>query len=191
MPPKGDNTKNLILEKATELFIQKGYSAVTMKNVCEATGLSRGGLYRHFKSTGEMLACLLLDEQQRADEEFGAAIAEGKSASQLLDAYIQKHDRFLLSPISALEAAANQYALLDENGIKINTSRVWSTVKRLTYIIRLGQEEGIFIDGDPESIAWHIAYFICGIRTTTVLGDPGADFIHTQTNYIRRFLLRD
>ncbi|MBN2051762.1 MAG: TetR/AcrR family transcriptional regulator [Spirochaetales bacterium] len=190
MPSKGDNTRNLILEKAAELFIQKGYSAVTMKDVCEATSLSRGGLYRHFKSTGEMMACLLLDEQQTADEEFSAALAEGKSALQLLDAYIQKHDRFLLSPGSALEVAANQYALLDEVGRKINTSRVWSTVKRLTSIIRLGQGEGVFIDGNPENIAWHIVFFICGIRAQTVLVEPGADFIHTQTDYIRRFLLK-
>jgi AcrR family transcriptional regulator len=191
MPPKGDNTRNLILEKAAELFIQKGYSAVTMKDLCEATGLSRGGLYRHFKSTGEMMACLLLDEQQTADEEFAKAIAEGKSALQLLDAYIEKHDRFLLSSKSALEVAANQYSLLDEVGKNINTSRIWSTVKRLTHIVRLGQEEGVFIDGNPENIAWYITFFICGIRAQTVLVDPGAEFIHTQTGYIRKFLVKN
>ena len=191
MPSKGDNTKNLILEKASELFIKKGYSAVTMKDVCEATGLSRGGLYRHFNSTGEMMACLLMDEQQTADDEFRAAVAEGKSAVQMLEAYIQKHDRFLLSPGSALEVAASQYALLDEDGKKINSTRVRATVKRLTYIVGLGQEEGKFIEGDPENLAWHIVFFICGIRSRTVMVEPGAEFIHIQTDYIRKFLLKN
>lgn len=191
MPPKGENTKSLILEKAAELFLQKGYSAVTMKDVCEAAGLSRGGLYRHFKTTGEMMACLLLDEQRAADEEFSVAITEGKSALELLDAYIETHNRFLLSPKSAIETAANQFALLDEVGKKINTSRVWSTVNRMTYIVRLGQEQGVFIDGNPENIAWHIVFFICGIRTQTVLVEASSDFIHTQTDYLRRFLLKE
>lgn len=191
MPPKGDKTRNLILDKATELFIKKGYSAVTMKDVCEATGLSRGGLYRHFNSTCDMMACLLSDEQKTVDEKFKTDIAQGKSAREILDAYIQAHNQFLLSSKSGLEMAANQYALLDEVGKEINTSRVRATVKRLTYIIRQGQQEGVFIDGDPESIAWHIAFFICGFRSQTVLDDPGDEFIRAQTDYIRRFLLNE
>ena len=191
MPPKGDKTRNLILEKATELFIQRGYSAVTMKDICDATGLSRGGLYRHFNSIGEMMGCLLSDEQHVVEEKFRKDIAEGKTALDILDAYIQAHSRFLLSSNSCLEVAANQYSLLDEGGKKINTSRVRATVKRLTYIIRQGQREGVFIDGDSESMAWHIAFFICGFRSQTVLDETGDDFIHIQMDCIRRFLLNE
>ena len=169
MLSKSDRTKKMILEKATELFIKKGYSAVTMKDVCEATGLSRGGLYRHFSSTGEMIICLIRAEQQNADNEFKKALAEGKSALQMLDLFIDTHNRFLLSPKSGLELAANQFALLDEKGKQINAERAWSTVKRTSYLVRLGQEEGVFIDGDPESIAWHIVLFLVGLRTKTAL----------------------
>ena len=43
-PPltKGERTRERILENAADLFAEKGYTAVTMKDVCEATGLSRG-----------------------------------------------------------------------------------------------------------------------------------------------------
>lgn len=190
MRTKSEKTKRMILEKVTELFIQKGYSAVTMKDVCEATGLSRGGLYRHFSSTGEMLARLIRDEQREADKEFKNAVAEGKSALQILDIFIDKHNSFLLSPKSSLELAANQFALLDGEGRKVNEERVWSTVKRTAKIIRIGQEEGVFIDSDPESIAWHVVLFIGGIRTMMAFKGAETDFIYTQTNYIRDFLLK-
>ncbi|NLZ33087.1 MAG: TetR/AcrR family transcriptional regulator [Firmicutes bacterium] len=190
MLSKSDRTKKMILEKATELFIKKGYSAVTMKDVCEATGLSRGGLYRHFSSTGEMIICLIRAEQQNADNEFKKALAEGKSALQMLDLFIDTHNRFLLSPKSGLELAANQFALLDEKGKQINAERAWSTVKRTSYLVRLGQEEGVFIDGDPESIAWHIVLFLGGLRTKTALDGAKPDFIYSQTNWIREFLLK-
>jgi len=149
----------MILEKAVELFMQKGYSAVTMKDVCEATGLSRGGLYRHFGSTGEMLTLIIRQEQQNADDELRKCLAEGKSALQILDALIETHIKFLLSPQSSLELAINQYALLDETGKRVNKERAWSTVKRTAQVVRLGQKEGLFIDGDPVSIAWYIIFF--------------------------------
>ena len=36
-----------------------GFKQVTMKDICEATQLSRGGLYSHFSSTGEVFKALL------------------------------------------------------------------------------------------------------------------------------------
>ncbi len=188
---KSENTKRMILEKASELFTQKGYSAVTMKDVCDATGLSRGGLYRHFGSTGEMLTLILREEQQNADDKLRMCLTEGKSALQILDALIEAHTTFLLSPKSALELAANQYALLDATGKEINMERAWSTVKRTAQVVRLGQEEGVFIDGDPQSIAWHIVFFLSGIHTQKPLFGLEDDFVRTQINYIRGFLLKE
>lgn len=51
MSLKGEKTKQDIREKAYQLFAEKGFKAVTMKDICELTGLSRGGLYRHYEST--------------------------------------------------------------------------------------------------------------------------------------------
>ncbi len=42
---KGEKTKQDIREKAYQLFVEKGFKEVTMKDICELTGLSRGGLY--------------------------------------------------------------------------------------------------------------------------------------------------
>ena len=51
MSLKGEKTKQDIREKAYQLFAEKGFKDVTMKDICELTGLSLGGLYRHFEST--------------------------------------------------------------------------------------------------------------------------------------------
>lgn len=44
MGNKGEQTKRLICSAAYELFAQKGFREVTMKDICERTMLSRGGL---------------------------------------------------------------------------------------------------------------------------------------------------
>lgn len=54
MSLKGDKTRQIIREKAYQLFAQKGFKEVTMKDICASTGLSRGGLYRHYESTEQI-----------------------------------------------------------------------------------------------------------------------------------------
>lgn len=66
MSKKGDRTKQFIKEKAKILFAEKGFKIVTMKDICEATGLSRGGLYRHYNSTHVIFSEIIsefLDDQ--------------------------------------------------------------------------------------------------------------------------------
>ena len=65
MGKKGEDTKKLIREKAVSLFARKGFKNVTMKDICSVTGLSRGGLYRHYNSTQQIfsdnsLSCALI-----------------------------------------------------------------------------------------------------------------------------------
>ena len=58
MTSKEKNHK-AILKESYKLFVSNGFKAVIMRDICEAIGLSRGGLYRHFPSTSEIMKCLL------------------------------------------------------------------------------------------------------------------------------------
>ncbi len=47
---KGEKTKLHIIMKSAVLFNEKGYAATSMQDIMEATGLTKGGLYRSFPS---------------------------------------------------------------------------------------------------------------------------------------------
>ena len=51
---KGEITRNRIIELAAPLFNQRGYAGCSMQDVMQATGLKKGGLYRHFSSKEEL-----------------------------------------------------------------------------------------------------------------------------------------
>jgi len=53
---KGEITRQNILAKAAPLFNQRGYDGCSMQDVMAATGLEKGGLYRHFSSKEELAA---------------------------------------------------------------------------------------------------------------------------------------
>ena len=70
MSLKGDKTKQDIREKAYQLFAEKGFKDVTMKDICELTGLSRGGLYRHYESTGQIYKIIGIIDLRHTLNEF-------------------------------------------------------------------------------------------------------------------------
>ena len=59
MISKRERTREMVLETSYSLFARDGFNKVTMKDVCDATGLSRGGLYSHFAGTKELFEAIL------------------------------------------------------------------------------------------------------------------------------------
>jgi len=51
---KGEQTRQDIIRKAAPLFNQKGYEGTALSDLMEATGLEKGGIYRHFDSKQEL-----------------------------------------------------------------------------------------------------------------------------------------
>ncbi|MFC7441737.1 TetR/AcrR family transcriptional regulator [Laceyella putida] len=79
---KGEKTRTHIIMKSAELFNQKGYAGTTMQDIIEATGLTKGGLYRSFSSKDE----IALEAFKYAGEvlwgHFSAAVAGSKTATE-------------------------------------------------------------------------------------------------------------
>ena len=50
MSTKGELTRRKIIEKSLQLFSVKGYFNTSISDILYATGLTKGGLYCHFKS---------------------------------------------------------------------------------------------------------------------------------------------
>ena len=53
---KGEETRQEIIRKAAPIFNRKGYSGATLSDLMRATGLEKGGIYRHFGSKQELAA---------------------------------------------------------------------------------------------------------------------------------------
>src|SRR5271165_690258 len=53
---KGEETRRRIIEQAAPLFNQRGYEGCSIQDIMDATGLEKGGIYRHFESKEELAA---------------------------------------------------------------------------------------------------------------------------------------
>jgi TetR/AcrR family transcriptional repressor of nem operon len=53
---KGEQTRRDIVEKAAPLFNQRGFEGTSLADLMQATGLQKGGIYRHFSGKSELAA---------------------------------------------------------------------------------------------------------------------------------------
>jgi len=64
MSAKGELTRRKIIEKSLQLFSVKGYFNTSVSDILQATGLTKGGLYCHFKSKEEVWQAVYEDAVQ-------------------------------------------------------------------------------------------------------------------------------
>ena len=88
MAPKQspEDRRDAILEAAIGVFAQHGFDAATTDAIARAAGLSKGGLYWHFRSKDDILAALL---EQFFNQEL-AVLESGLAERELELATLQK-----------------------------------------------------------------------------------------------------
>ena len=64
MSAKGELTRKTIIEKSLQLFSVKGYFNTSISDILQATGLTKGGLYCHFKSKEDVWQAVYDDAVQ-------------------------------------------------------------------------------------------------------------------------------
>jgi TetR/AcrR family transcriptional regulator, transcriptional repressor for nem operon len=89
--PKGQRTRASIVQRSAALLNKQGFLAAPMSAIMDATGMKKGGLYRHFESR-EMLANEALDFCVAAVRERFVQAMQGKeTACEQLLAMLDAH----------------------------------------------------------------------------------------------------
>lgn len=109
MSNKGEETKKMIKEKACSLFARKGFKNVTMKDICIETGLSRGGLYRHYDSTQQIFLEIIDGLMNAQDNEFSEKMEKGDSAVEILEEVLERYKVEMLDSEGSLGLAIYEF----------------------------------------------------------------------------------
>lgn len=81
MRERSDQRVNSIIDAAINEFVEKGYAAASMESIAGRAGLSKGGLYHHFRSKAE----ILFSVNQRIMEPLIELAAQIESNPSLVD----------------------------------------------------------------------------------------------------------
>ena len=150
MSDKAERKKKLIRETAREVFIRKGFKDVTMKDIAQTAGISRGGLYLYYSSTEELLLDVLRIESAESDDTFETAISRRAAAAPGESGFLRKRFQSAVRIIEHLiragiqndefyssdpHAAATNIMFVIE-GLKISAQTIGITEKEVDREIR-------------------------------------------------------
>lgn len=85
---KGEQTKEYILQKAAQLFNERGYYGASMSDIMAVTGMEKGGIYNHFKSKDDLAVQAYEYAVDLMRQEFAAAIKGKYHAVDRLQAVV-------------------------------------------------------------------------------------------------------
>ncbi len=86
---KGNRTRRGILGAAERLFGVHGYHGTSMSDVLDATSLTKGALYHHFRSKQDLALALLEQARNKWEEQVVAPAMENQEPRQQLVALLE------------------------------------------------------------------------------------------------------
>ena len=187
MSAKKERTREQILEKSYGLFARDGFDRVTMKAVCEATGLSRGGLYSHFSGTGEIFAAILEKIHQKDEMNFAKEMAEGAAAREILERALALMTEEISRPEDSLSLAMYEYAAAFPGGRMARFLEV--DEKKWTDLIEYGIRREEFRAVPVRETVDVILYAYQGIRMWSRIAALRPETARALPEHIRGLLL--
>ena len=162
MATKGERTRESIIKESFALFAGKGFKQVTMKDVCEVTGMSRGGLYSHFSGTDKLFEAVLEKITEESAMDFQGEIENGISAVKILEKALDLMEKEMKHPEESLSIAVYEYAETVNSDVMERLNR--NAEEKWKRLIRYGIKQGEFRNVSVDQIVNVILYSYQGVR---------------------------
>jgi AcrR family transcriptional regulator len=177
------STKEQLLVAATNLLDKGGPSAVTLRAVGDAIGVSQTAPYRHFRDKRDLLEAVARDSF--------------REVSEILDGAMSRAN----SPVEALMLAARKYFELarrypmrhrllfdigEHGGLEAEARRAFETV---TGVVAAAQHAGEIRDGDPAQMSAFFCSTVHGLSQLEQIGSANAVRALSDVDSLAQLLL--
>lgn len=158
-----EESKQIILASAKELFIHSGYNKTTTADLCKATNMSKGNIYHHFKNKEEIFLHVLKEYVQEIESKWKDAYDDTMTPRDKFLKIAMLYGEDFDSPL--LDAAteyAKQYEDRPETLALINEIMliVANEVKKISdEAVTLGATKNV----DADSLAFSVMAILVGV----------------------------
>lgn len=190
---RGEETRKLIKKCACDLFASKGFKQVTMKDICEAASLSRGGLYCHYESTQEIFKEIINDFMSRQEDTFSEKIAQNIPAKEILNEVLEKYKAEMLDGQASLSLAIYEYfsiADVSETENELNTQYL-ASFKAWKNLLDYGIQTGEFNPVDIRPVFDLIIFSYQGVRMYSKLMPINEEIPQGIIEQIRKIIVKE
>ena len=126
-----------------------------MKDICEAAGLSRGGLYTHYGSTGQVFADIIEELMSGLESQVAGKMERGLPAALILDELLERYQSEMLDRSGSLGLAFYEYysglPLTEDNAM---LKQYYSSKTMLCSLIEYGIGKGEFRQAHADAVSY-------------------------------------
>src|SRR5712672_3226236 len=146
---KNSTKKEIIIEKASKLFREKGFGAASMRDLAEHVGVEAASLYNHIRSKSEILQTICF----KVANEFMSNLEAVESSPQItlkkMEAIIRLHIRMMLDQYEFVYIADHEWRHLPEPYLSNFLNQRRNYRKSLSDLIARGIEHGEMKEIEP------------------------------------------
>ena len=185
---KGDATRQAVIDQAVEIAGRLGVAGLTIGTLASASGMSKSGLYAHFRSKEALqLAVLGSAREHFVDQVIRPALAAPRGEPRVRTLF----ERWLLTSSSGLVGLPVR---LGGHGVRRPAGTGprpagqdhWDLIDSLAQVYRSGAKDGAFRDDlAPEQFAHDLhGLMLAHFHACRLLHDPAAE-AHTRYTFER------
>src|SRR6267142_6873862 len=93
---KNTSKKDIIIEKASKLFREKGFGAASMRDLAENVGVEAASLYNHIQSKSEILQTICFKVANEFMTNLEAVESSNQATLKKMESIIRLHIRMML-----------------------------------------------------------------------------------------------
>lgn len=180
------DTRERILEKASELLTQRGFNGFSYRDISTHLGMKNAAIHYHFPSKTDLAVALVGQFQQTLDEQTGEFMRNGGQAVPQLEGlfwFTEKQMRMGRS-ICPIGAFSVDYDELPEEVRTVTDKFLSDSTRWLTRVLETGRQQKEFaFAGEPGNKAVEILATLQGARQMARI--HGMDVLQRITDQIR------
>lgn len=189
MAAKAEQKRRMILYKAEQVFIRKGFYGVTMKDIIEECQISRGGIYVYFSSVDEIFKEVIA----RHNKEKAAQIKtemDAQSFEAMLDGYFEMQKKRLLHMEESLLLAMFEYFIAhkDEPDKDFFSGTFTVLESTLLEILTCGAKEGYLAESRVPVLAANLLFCIKGLETLAMSSGVSEKLLDAQFDFCKQIV---
>jgi AcrR family transcriptional regulator len=184
MKKEKQNTKQIILDTALELFSKRGYSAVSIRDICSRVGLKESAIYYHFKNKQDIFDVLCqsfknvmysippkfvteMAKATKVEKEAFLMVCHNYFTNYLMEERVNRFLRLLIIEQGINEAAARMYHNIMFDEAVSNQLLIFSWLTQVGFL-KTDQVERMVMDYHTMVVYLFHRYLICGEITDEV-----------------------
>lgn len=162
---KSTSRKDIIIQKAASLFIEKGFNATSMREIADVVGVEAASLYNHIKSKNELLNIICFDVANKYIDKMDEVESIEQNALQKVESLLRFHIQGMIENFEQVQISDREWKHLDNPYLNNMQNQRRTYRKRFAAIIEQGIKQNLIKKIDAPTTVLIMLHAIGGIES--------------------------